>query len=477
MLLLGTAFAAPPDRNVYTTATKAHPAIAITNVNLIDMATGAILPRHTVVIRDGHIVGIARVGVLNLTRNLRVINASGKYMIPGLWDMHVHLTGVEQRSWTEDVILPLYLANGVVGVRDMGGNISTIERWRQRVESGEIPGPHIITPGPFLDAQSDNPANTIAVKDADSGRTAVDQLQQRGVDFIKVLSPPREAYFAILDEAKKKGLMVAGHVSEGVSAGEASNAGQASIEHLTGVMLAASSREQELQAARAKAIAAKDGAAIQKVRQQTYDSFSLEKLRALLKEFRANETWQTPTLIWTMTMTEMDAKSVKDERLKQVPAWVRAQWDPAKVWEQMGADKPEVAQLNRLIAARDEAIVNEMSDAKVPLLAGTDSPDPFVFPGSSLHEELELLVKAGLNPLQALQAATKNPTEFLRKTERGRALFAPGQADLLLLDANPLDDIRNTRRIFAVIMDGRYYSRRDLDLMLAKAADAAAKQK
>ncbi len=478
MLVLAGARADAAERTPSTTATSSHPALAITNVNLVDVTTGAILPRHTVVIRDGRIVGIARVGVLSLNRNLRVVNATGKYLIPGLWDMHVHLTGVEKRPWTEDVILPLYLANGVVGVRDMGGDFTLLQRWRERVENGEITGPHIVTPGPFLDATMENPANTIAVKSAADGRLYVDQLQQRGVDFIKVLSPPREAYFGILEEAKRKGVTVAGHVPEGVSAAEASNAGQASIEHLSGILLGASLREQELQEARTKAIAANDVVALKKIRQESYDSFSLPKLRALLKEFQQNGTWQTPTLVWSKTMSEMATKSAGDARMKYVPAWARPQWDPAKVSEATGqSGDPAAADFQRALMARFQAVVAEMKDAKVPLLAGTDSPDPMVFPGSSLHEELELLAQAGLNSLQALQAATRGPAEFLHASPRGRTFFGGSQADLLLLDANPLDDIRNTRRIFAVIMRGKYYSRQDLDKMLAKVADAAERQK
>lgn len=475
VLLVAPGLCAPP-RSAVTSATKAHPAIAITNVNLVDVTTGAILPRYTVVVRDGAIVGIARVGLLNLSANLRVVNGTGKYLIPGLWDMHVHLTGVEKRAWTEDVILPLYLANGIVGVRDMGSDFSLVQGWRQRVESGEIPGPHIVTPGPFLDARSDNPLTAVAVPDAATGRQMVNQLKQRGVDFIKVLSPPREAYFAILDEAHKQGMQVAGHVPEGVSAEEASEAGQFSIEHLSGVLMGASSKEKELSAARAKALAAHDAAALQKVRQETYDSFSLPKLRGLLREFREHRTWQTPTLVWTQTMSELAQRAAHDDRLKQMPAWVRADWDPAKLLPQMVVGDAGTAQLNRLVAARYQAIVAEMGAAKVGLLAGSDSPDPYVFPGSSLHEELELMVKAGLNPLEALQAATLRPAEFLGEQGRARS-FAMGQeGDLLLLDANPLDDIRNTRKIFAVIMHGRYYSRQDLDRLLAKAAEAADKQ-
>jgi len=225
--------------------------LAITHVTVID-ATGAALQQEmTVVITDEHIAAFGPSSSMMVPRGARVINASGKFLIPGLADMHVHLTGAGEPAGSREFILPLLLANGVTTVRDMGGNVEDLLRLRNEVASGIRPGPQIFFTGPYLDGDPPAYQPSIVVKSATEARAGVDRLAIQGVDFIKTQSRlNREAYFAIADESRQLHIRFVGHVPDRVSASEASQAGQASIEHLTGILLACSSKEEQLRRAR-----------------------------------------------------------------------------------------------------------------------------------------------------------------------------------------------------------------------------------
>jgi len=282
-------------------------------------------------------------------------------------------------------------------------------------------------------------------------------------------SVPREAYFAIAEEARRQKIPFVGHVPREVSAGEASAAGQHSIEHTADVMLACSSKETELRSKMIDAVAKDDGAAYTATGLEILSSYDPAKARSLFTQFARNGTWQVPTLVWSDTTARLRSPALAtDPHLRYLPAWVRKSWDPGKFQEQI---TPENAAALQKTAARYSELVRDMHAAGVPMLVGTDSPDPFVFPGFSLHEELQSLVKSGFTPAEALYAATLAPMEFLRRSDRG--VVEKGHvADLVLLSGNPLEDIRNTEKIAGVALRGRYFSREDLDKMLAQAEAA-----
>lgn len=436
--------------------------LIFTNVNVINTRDGGAAPM-TVVIRKGRIVGLAKVGFVNQNPGTRIINANGKYMIPGLWDMHVHSAFVSPR-WDEAIIYPLYIANGVTGVRDMGGDPDVLEGRRNRIEKGELLGPHLVLAGPFL-AAGKSDQQTIAVNTSEEARHAVDTVKNRKFDFVKILSNvPRDSYFAIADEAAKQKISFAGHVPNSVSVAEAVTAGQKSIEHLTGIPLACSSQEQELRSQELAALSKHDYAAYGKLGTQVIATYDQAKARALFLRISQRSTWQVPTLVWTEANSSTDDPNLEaDPRLKYVPAAVRAEWNPAKLRE--GTSPEELAGL-KTAAAHALELVKAMHDAGVPFLAGSDGPDPYVFPGFSLHDEFEWLVKSGFTPFQALQTATFNPALFLGKLEDYGVVEKGRVADLVLLDANPLQDVGNTRKIFAVVVGGKYYPREALDDML-----------
>jgi imidazolonepropionase-like amidohydrolase len=445
--------------------------LIFTNVNVVNTRDGEIARNLTVVIKKGRITGIGKVGFVEEGRDIHIVNAQGKYMIPGLWDMHVHSAFVSP-AWDERVIYPLYIANGVTGVRDMGGDPDVLERRRERIESGALLGPHLMLAGPFL-AGGKADQQTIAVNTPEDARRAVDTVKKRNLDFVKILSNiPRDSYFAIADEAAKQKIPFAGHVPYSVSAAEAAAAGQRSIEHLTGILLACSSREEELRAQGLAALANRDYASYEKLGTQIMATYDPTRAGALFLQITKSNTWQVPTLVWTQTNSRIDDPNLEaDFRLKYVPASVRAQWNPAKLRERTSPD--QLAGL-KAEAARDLELVRAMHSAGIQFMAGSDGPDPYVFPGFSLHDELEWLVKSGFTPLQALQAATLKPAMFQAKMDKYGVVERGNIADLVLLDANPLEDIRNTRRIFGVEVGGKYYSRQALDAILQQVEKLAA---
>ena len=446
--------------------------LIFTNVNVVGMRDGEIAQGVTVVIKKGRISGLAKVGFVGPGRNVHIVNANGKYLIPGLWDMHVH-SAIVYPAWDERVIYPLYIANGVTGVRDMGGDPDVLEERRNRIESGELLGPHLMLAGPFL-AAGKSDRQTIAVNTPEDARQAVDAVKKRNLDFVKILSVPRESYFAIADESAKQKIPFVGHVPYSVSVREAATAGQKSIEHLTGILLACSSREGDLRAQGLAALAKRDYAAYTRLGPQIMATYDPAKAGALFLQLAQGNTWQVPTLVWTQTNSRMDDADLEsDARLKYVPASVRGQWNPSKLRERTS---PEELAALKAEAARDVELVKTMHSAGVQFMAGSDGPDPYVFPGFSLHDELEWLVKSGFTPLQALQSATFRPALFMSKMDKYGVVELERVADLVLLDANPLDDIRNTRKIFGVVVGGKYYSRPDLDMILQQVEKLAAQE-
>jgi len=412
---------------------KSYPeqkALVLRRLTIIDVAGGAPKPDMTVVITGDHITDLGEAGKVSVPQGGRIIDAGGKFLIPGLWDMHVH--------WYSRDTLTLFTANGVTGIRQMFGN-SDLLRWRDEIAKGSWQGPRMVVASPIIDGPQPVWPNSITARDEAEGRKAVTRVKQLGADFVKVYSLlPRDAYFGIADEARKQGLSFVGHVPFNVSAAEASDAGQKSIEHLTGVI---------------KAI----------------ETFSAKKETELFARFIKNGTWQCPTLtVLRSTAYQDDPDFRNDERLKFIPRQVLGRWG------QRMANRGDENYANaKRRFQKGVEVIADMSRAGVPLLAGTDTGNPYCFPGFSLHDELVLLVEAGLTPTESLRAATLNPAKFFGLDQKLGTIEQGKLADLVLLDANPLEDIRNTQRIDAVIMNGRFYDRKALDKMLAQAQSLA----
>lgn len=462
---------------VVATAADEPQVLAIAHATVIDPATGSVSADQTVVIAGGRIQRVVPSANYQPQRGSRIIEARGKYLIPGLWDMHVHIAGISaDPTWSKHVILPLLIAQGITGVRDMGGDLSVLRAWKQDIEAGKLLGPHIFAGGPMIVPSGKKTAEQWPVTTPEEARVAVRELKQQGADFIKIISvPSREAFFAIAEEAKKEGIPFVGHVPVAVTASEASDAGMRSVEHIvySDLSLDCSAKEQELRAAVPEARKNHDEAATARILTDAVKTYSPEKAAALWATFKKNGTWVTPTLVSIEAQTPTAVtpeRQASDPRLEFVPASLRKEWDPRDP-KNKTSEEDQKWWANQF--ANDTRLTTEMHKAGVALLAGSDSLDRFVFPGFALHQELALLNQQGLTPLEALQSATSDAAKFLGRQGEFGAITNGARADLVLLDENPLEKISNTTSIAAVIRDGVYLDRAALDKLLSQAKDAA----
>jgi imidazolonepropionase-like amidohydrolase len=443
--------------------------MVIWDVTLIDGTGAAPAPHMAVIVQFGTIQAIRPILGFRVPRGAQVINATGRYLIPGLWDMHVHMStrpstplGNGPRAYAANsrYFLPLFVAAGITGVRDMSGDLRLLQAWRDSVGRGSLIGPRMVITGFKLGG--DTPAVPGApfplLTEADVRQT-VRLLKAEGADFVKIDNLAEELIPALADECRKQGLDFVGHVTETMNVAAASEAGQRSIEHLDFIPLSVSREESAIRrrVARQQAwwvramyrlnLSSADEDHLETQR-QVLQSWNPIAARALYAKLSRDSTWQVPTLNG-LRASEMvpepwyyDAEQAPylppPRRSKQPTFWV--------------ADTG----LARTLFSRQLEIVRDMNRAGVPLLAGTDTPGFDRVPGFSLVEELALLVRAGLTPMEALQSATRSPARFLRM-EDSLGTVEPGKvADLVLLDANPLDDIRNVHRVHSVMLRGRY---------------------
>ncbi len=446
----------------------AVPPIVITHVAVIDPGSQSVVYDRTVVVKGARIAAVVDAGTFREPQGARVIDAHGQYLIPGLWDMHVHTAFGNWFPGGREIILPLFVANGVTGVRDMGGDLPILLAWRKQIAAGEIVGPRMVVSGPMLDAdlpdgQGLRFPSSVRVTTPASAVAAVDSLKAQGADFIKVQSViSHDAYLAAAAEAKRIGLPIVGHVPDTVRLSEVIAAGQMSVEHLMGIFEGCSTEEDKFV----------HGQGTLEILLSTQDPARCDALIHLLVE---HQVWQVPTMVWQHGGELLDQLDWNHPPLAQyVPAyWREVTWTRFK--EQMMPDlEHDPLARRQQYVAKNLQMMGAMHRAGVPFLAGTDTaPGIYVLPGFSLHDELAYFVEAGFTPMEALQTATSNPAHFLRKDDSYGSV-APGKAaDLVLLSANPLDDIHNTRKISAVVADGRLFERAGLDLILEQVQQAA----
>jgi imidazolonepropionase-like amidohydrolase len=440
--------------------------VVITDINIVDVRTGEIRSDQIVIIEKNRITTIGSRKETRYPRNApTIINGRGSYLIPGLWDMHVHLVFGDWFPNAQQISLPLFVANGITSVRDMGSNLETVEDWRNEIEGGRLLGPRIMTAGQMLDGPKPRFPSSIAIATPEDGRRAVSDLKHSGADFIKLQSLiPRDAVFAIAEEARKEEIPFEGHVPDSVRASEMSNAGMHSFEHLIGIFEGSSPLEDEFL----------KGDKTETKFLQSYDPQRAAELAALLAK---NQTWQCPTLVWERGGNLIDVTDFsKDARAKYVPAY----WKD-KTWKRFTEEvekenSGDTLETRKKFIEKELEVVQLLHKAGVPFLAGTDTPPGvYIFPGFSLHDELQRFVAAGFTPLEALQTATLNPAQFFGMQEQLGTIEKGKIADLVFLDANPLDDIRNTQKVGGVILNGRFYSRSDLQKIL-QGVEAAAKK-
>jgi imidazolonepropionase-like amidohydrolase len=420
----------------------------ITNVNIIDVKTGKILKNKTVAIDNNHITAIYDKEIISSDSTI-VIEGNGKYLIPGLWDMHAHY------RWSHLDLDPLLIANGITGIREMWGDMPSIVDIPKKTPIEIFSSPDIYTSADLIDG---NPPSfpgfqgSIVVTTPDEAVAAVDKQVEKKVDFIKVYSSLSEdCLMAIGKEAKMKNIPFAGHIPNGVSIYKAIDAGMASSEHLFGFLYACSSNTNIRNTPDDKLI------------EELISSFSEERFDSLCSVLTKSSMWLCPTLTVIRALGYFnDTTFTNDKRMAYLPGYIIDLWDQ----QTKGSDDNDMAfnsSKARFLFELD--LIGKMNKKGVKLLAGTDFPNAYVFPGFSLHDELSLMVKGGMSELDAIRTATLNPAIFMNKVNDFGSVEVGKLASLVLLNKNPLENIENTTSIETVILRGRVIDRTTLDKM------------
>lgn len=456
-------------------------AYCITNVTTID-ASSNLQSEMTVIIKDSRILKVGKSTEIVLAPSNEIIDGTGKFLIPGLWDAHVHFAYIEDLA---PAMFDLFLGYGVTSVRDTGGKLDFVAEWKRRAQSTPEDAPRVMIAGPLLDGMPNvydgsapsRPPLSLGAGDIEEAIRLVDKFDSAGVDLIKayeMLTP--DQFEAVAARASEKGLKVTGHVPLSMDAITASNAGMNSMEHLRNLEMSCASNADELLEIRRKMLF--DGKTLEggvlrsnihtAQRVEAIDNFDEAKAEEVLRVLEANQTWQIPTLsIMTATTNRPFIREEWKESFNYLPKSVTEQWNEgAKRMEDLPYTEDREKYSNWLF--KMTGMINE---TEIGMMAGTDCPIFFLTPGLSLHEELALLVKSGLSPMESLEAATLAPAKYFNM-ENELGLIQEGYlADLVLLDANPLEDIANTQKINSVIRNGKLRTRSDLDELFKSLAE------
>ncbi|MFT6827557.1 MAG: cytosine/adenosine deaminase-related metal-dependent hydrolase [Roseivirga sp.] len=453
-------------------------AICIENISTINPVDG--LKEHqTIIIKEGKIFQISPSKELHLSRKNTIIDGTGKFLIPGLWDAHVHFSYLEELAPS---MLDLFLVNGITSVRDTGGEFEFVNKWKAKSFANPTTSPRLMMAGPLLDgipnvydgSDPGHPVLSVGLSSVEEVRNKVNELDSLGVDFLKayeMLSP--EQFKMITQLAREKGLKVSGHVPLSMDVISASNAGLNSMEHLRNLELSCASNADELLLQRQQLLESEKselgGVLRSKIHQaqrsaaiKNFDSKKADEVLAVLAK---NETWQIPTLTLSTSFANRPFESnVWQDGFKYLPESIENQWkmDIEEI------KSSEVSEFDKEYAQWMMDMTGRIHDTGIEIMAGTDCPIFFLTPGQSLHKELEKLVETGLSPLEAIKAATLNPAKYFNLENELGSIKANMWADLVILDANPLENISNTTKINAVIKQGNLISRSQLDQILAK---------
>lgn len=426
------------------------------HANLIDVVTGRVTTDQSIATRGDTIVRLGSSTSLRTLSATRRIDATGKYVIPALWDMHVHFGGGAALIAENRALLPLYTAHGIVAVRDAAGDLSgSVLAWRDSIAAGAMAGPMIFTSGPKLEGLNSVWPGDIEIDTRAGVDSALNALQAMHVDFVKLtdntLKP--ELFRYALGEIRKRGLRSSAHIPAAVLVREAIRLGLGSIEHLGYAVRAGAEREG--QPTPSDVMAAFD----------TATAMTTYRLMA------SHGTAITPTLNISRTLAWLDQDThASDPYLRYIGPGLQATYT-GRVTRAAQATADMIAQRHKtydFAAAR----LPMLQSAGVLILAGTDAGflNSFDYPGVGLHDELQLMVASGLTPLQALRGATINGATFLKKTARHGSIARGKSANLLLLDRNPLTDISATRDIAGLVQRGVYLDRAALDTLLESTA-------
>lgn len=434
------------------TPVQTQPPLLIANVTVIDVVNARRISPRSVLIEDGRITAIGR--TLDIPAGAVRVDGQGKFLLPGLIDMHVHLFNNASHRPPNEWAFPQFVANGVTGVREMLSlpeQLPQIERWNTAVQNGNLVAPRVLAAGVRVNGDSEQAVHE-----------QVPHAKQAGADFIKVFSEvPAAQWRIIIDEAGKQQIAVEGHVPAQVAWLDAARAGQRTVEHLMQTYEACSSIEARVLESRRDLGGDAATSLRDEQEREVLNHFDAAICRRAAKAVAATYQYQTPTLVLSYFESRPSADFTEDKR------WPLLRTDEQARWRRNLT--PRTLEDGSLAMLRWKAscrIVRTMNAASLPILAGTDTPMPLVYPGYAMHDELELLVACGLSNAKALQAATINPARALKLENTVGSVDIGKRADLVLLDSDPLQDIRNSRDIHAVVLDGKLLGHEDLDKLI-----------
>ena len=444
--------------------------LVISHVSVVDVEGGRLLPEQTVAVAGGKIVRVGPAGRASYPASQQ-LDGTGRYLLPGLWDMHVHFRGGDSLAAANKKSLALYLAHGITTVRDAGGDLTPhLYQWRREEEAGTLAGPRIFTSGPKIDGPGATWPGSLEVTTPSQVSRALDSLQRLRVDYVKIydskISGP--AYLETIAQAEKRGLKTTGHMPYSVTLGEAVARGLDGTEHLYYVFKACSGKEDSLTALVRNSLTTSKPLGLFAMLPAVYDTYSPAAAQRIFRLMASHRTAATPTLAIGKTLAELTPDNhAHDTLLAYIDPKIQRTYAKRLAGARMQSAAARA--FTHKLEAKFMQLVPQMQAAGVPLLAGSDSGpfNSYTYPGASLHDELALLVQAGLTPAQALRAATLNGARWLGVAGRSGSITVGKDADLILLSANPLADITNTRKIAAVVARGKVYSRADLGRLLA----------
>ena len=442
--------------------------LIVQNVNVVDVVNGVIVPHQFIAISGEKIVHVGNATSIKNYKSKRNYDGKNQYIMPSLWDMHMHFGGDTLKDENE-MLLPLFLAMGVTAVRDCAGDISpAIFNWKDQIKKRKLAGPDIFTSGPKLEGINSIWPGDLEIDNEIQLKAALDSLQKSKVDFIKItdntLKP--SLYIESIKQARARGWKVSGHAPVQFTLQELSDAGMSTIEHMGYLMRAASTVEKEITQGR------KDGSitaamASARLLQTKDDATALENFRKLA----LNGTAIVPTLNGSHVVAYLDKDNHKnDDYLKYIGPALKRTYN----WRVERASKDDAAGILNRHAQFEAAatLLPLVEKAGMTILAGTDAGylNSFNYPGIGLHQELEIMVRYGITPQSALKASVVNGPAFFGLEKDFGAVEAGKKADLLLLKENPLKNISATKGIMALIRNGELHTRKQLDDMLQNVA-------
>ena len=446
--------------------------IAFVEVNVVSMLSDEVTPGQTVIVDDGIVTGIVPDGTVTLAEGIRVVDGAGRFLMPALADMHTHVADTES--------LKLNIAYGVTALRNLWGSADVLA-WRDAIAAGELFGPEILTASPIIDHDPPSIPGSALLTQPEDADAMVRTFKEQGYDFLKPYRLLKEdVYIAMMEAAERYGMPVEGHMPEAIDVAQAIELGHDVIEHATGFSTAIVADGIPWKPAFRSREMVETIGRINAGELDYEQVFSRSRLRELARLAAAKGTAVSVTFqaVGLRALSAADRQALSDHPLIEYVAppfrafWFAGSFDSVLPGDDLFSDE-EIDSLEGFVTEEFGAWIGIMHEGGVLLLGGTDAANPGLFHGWSLHDELANLVKwAGLSPFEAIETVTVNAAHYWNRAgERG--IVAPGaEADLLLLAANPLDDIANTRTIEGVVIDGRWLDRGELDALLDSVSES-----